>query len=178
MAHCFRPSLKWLNNARSSAKASRKGADEETLRALAEQLGIADRIVWLGHLSRAKLEQEFNSVWVQVVPSQWAEPFGNVTTEAMMRGTAVVASAVGAQPEIIGSHQQAGTLVPPGDSEALAAALLPILQRKAIAEQMGAAGHTRAMAEFSETRCVENFLRLYDDLVAQPSITQSQPVMT
>ena len=150
-------------------KLAGKGPAETALKELSLQLGIADRIAWLGHLSRPELEQQFDAVWVQVVPSLWAEPFGNVTTEAMMRGTAVVASAVGAQPEIIGPETGAtmpGKLVPPGDVDALAAMLLLILQRRSLAEQMGQAGRQRAVAEFSETRCVENFLCLYCDLRA------------
>ena len=142
-----------------------KGSSETGLRKLAEQLGIAEHITWLGHIPQTELEQAFNSLWVQVVPSLWAEPFGNVTTEAMMRGTAVVASAVGAQPEIVGETKPSpGTLVPPGESAALAAALVPILRQKSLAEKMGAAGRQRAIAEFSETRCVENFLKLYGEL--------------
>ncbi|MGC1307865.1 MAG: glycosyltransferase family 4 protein [Phormidesmis sp.] len=144
-----------------------KGEDEAALRTLAENLGIAERMTWLGHLSRTELEQQFNALWVQVVPSLWAEPFGNVTTEAMMRGTAVVASAVGAQPEILGSAEAAGTLVPPGDVEALASALLPILRQRQVAERMGAIGHTRALAEFSEAACVENFLSLYEEITEE-----------
>ena len=170
-----------------------KGADEASLKALAERLEIEDRIIWLGHLSREDLEQQFDSVWVQAVPSLWSEPFGNVTTEAMMRGTAVVASAVGAQPEIVGlektdfdlakldlaEHEvaaRAGVLVSPGDVDALAAALVSILKQKEIAEQMGAAGHQRAMSKFSETRCVESFLQLYRELTSQPAVALSQYV--
>lgn len=156
-------------------KVAGKGADEALLKALAQQLGIQDRVIWLGHISRAELEQQFDSVWVQAVPSLWAEPFGNVTTEAMMRGTAVVASAVGAQPEIVGSHQVAGRLVPPGDVDAWAAALLPILQQQRVAEKMGAAGRQRALSEFSETRCVESFLGLYHTLVNDCAITTCSP---
>jgi len=150
-------------------KMAGKGDSETALRTLAEQLGIEHRITWLGHIPQAELEQQFDSLWVQVVPSLWAEPFGNVTTEAMMRGTAVVASAMGAQPEIIGekTESRAGTLVPPGESTDLAAALLPILQQRAVAEAMGAAGRQRAIAEFSETQCVENFLKLYGELTRE-----------
>lgn len=154
-------------------KLAGKGPTETALKALSLQLGIENRIVWLGHLSRPELEQQFDAVWVQVVPSLWAEPFGNVTTEAMMRGTAVVASAVGAQPEIIGPETGAtmpGKLVPSGDVEALAATLLLILQQRSLAEQMGQAGRQRAVAEFSETRCVENFLCLYRSLICEFAI--------
>ncbi len=163
-------------------KLAGKGPAEAALKALSRQLGIEERVVWLGHLSRPALEQQFDAVWVQVVPSLWAEPFGNVTTEAMMRGTAVVASAVGAQPEIIGPETgvtMPGKLVPPGDVDALAAALLPILQQRSLAEQMGQSGRQRAVTEFSETRCVENFLCLYRQLICgSASEEPSQYVVT
>ena len=148
-------------------KLAGKGTLEPALKSLAAHLGIDNRVTWLGHLSQAELEQQFDSLWVQVVPSLWAEPFGNVTTEAMMRGTPVVASAVGAQPEIIG-ESKGGKLVPPGDSKKLSAALLPILTSRSLAEEMGKAGRERAIAEFSETQCVENFLALYGELNGEP----------
>ena len=155
-------------------KIAGKGPTEASLRKLADQLGIADRVTWLGHIPQAELEQAFNSLWVQVVPSLWAEPFGNVTTEAMMRGTAVVASAVGAQPEIIGEAEpRPGMLIPPGESTALAAALVPILQQKSLAEAMGAAGRQRAIAEFSETQCVENFLNLYNEIKQESTASEN-----
>jgi glycosyltransferase involved in cell wall biosynthesis len=135
------------------------------LQALAETLGIANQVVWLGHLSREQLEQTFDRAWVQVVPSRWAEPFGNVTTEAMMRGSAVIASAVGAQPEII-VDGTTGLLVPPDDVKALSTALQRLLQNPTLAEQMGQAGRQRALVHFSEDRRTERFIELYQRLGA------------
>lgn len=153
-------------------KLAGQGEVEPALKALSAELGIENKITWLGHLSQFELEKQFDSIWVQVVPSLWSEPFGNVTTEAMMRSTAVVASAVGAQPEIIGDSR-AGTLVPPGDCSALAAALLPILKSRSLAEEMGAAGRKRAIAQFSEAQCVENFLKLYQEII-QDTVSETE----
>ena len=161
-----------------------KGPLGESLKTLATQLGIASQIIWLGHVSRAEMEKAFDAVWVQAVPSLWAEPFGNVTTEAMMRKTVVVASAVGAQPEIVGPMaargDSAGVLVPPGDEERWAAALLPILQERSVAERLGAAGRRRAIAHFSQQRCVDDFLALYNTLIqgTQTNASASQYAMT
>lgn len=143
-----------------------QGPEEGNLRALADQLGITDCVVWLGHLPRSAMEQQFDAAWVQVIPSMWAEPFGNVTTEAMMRGTAVIASAVGAQPEIV-DEGTTGFLVPPGDPDALSTALLTLLQDQSLAEQMGQAGRQRALTHFSEDRCTEGFLEIYQRLCVQ-----------
>lgn len=140
------------------------GAAEASLRQLASQLGIADRISWLGHVPRDILEQQFMPAWVQVVPSLWAEPFGNVTTEAMARSTAVIAHAVGAQPEII-DDQVTGFLVPPGDIGAFARRLTQLLSCRELAERMGQAGRNRARTHFSEDRRTEQFLDLYQRLL-------------
>ncbi|WP_404788846.1 glycosyltransferase family 4 protein [Altericista sp. CCNU0014] len=140
-----------------------QGPDETRLRQLAQTLGIESQIVWLGHVSRDCMEEKFESAWVQVVPSSWEEPFGNVTTEAMMRGTAVVASHVGAQPEII-ADGITGWLVPPGNVELLAQKLGHILSHQSTAEAMGQAGRQRAIHYFSEDRRTERFLELYQQI--------------
>lgn len=140
-----------------------EGPQEPELRELARELGVTASVAWLGHLSRKELEECFDRVWVQVVPSLWAEPFGNVTTEAMVRGTAVVASAVGAQPEIVRSGVT-GFLVPPGDVDAWAASLTQLLGDRELAESMGHAGRQRAIDCFSEDRRTENFVSLYERL--------------
>ncbi len=143
-----------------------QGVEENALRTLATQLGIAENITWLGHLSRGEMEKHFDSAWVQVVPSLWEEPFGNVTTEAMMRGTAVIACKVGAQPEIV-SEGKTGFLVQPHDIGALSSALGKLLGNRELAEQMGQSGHQRALIHFSEDNRTENFLAIYERLRAK-----------
>lgn len=148
-----------------------QGPEGEALKALAQHLGLGDSVIWLGHMARSQMEAHFDRAWVQAVPSQWEEPFGNVTTEAMMRGTAVVASAVGAQPEILGGTRT-GFLVPPGDVEAWGDRLTRLLQHRELAETMGMAGRDRALAYFSEASRTDQFLALYQNL--QNSYTASQ----
>lgn len=84
----------------------------------ARQLGLTDRVEFLGHLRREELQRRFESLTIQIVPSLWSEPYGLVTAEAMARGTPVVASGVGAAPELI-EDGRTGYLVPPGDATAL-----------------------------------------------------------
>lgn len=140
-----------------------QGSEEGRLREMAESLNIASSITWLGHISRSQLEYHFNQAWVQVVPSLWDEPFGNVSTEAMMRGTALIASNVGAQPEII-LDGKTGFLVPPGDGEALANALCRILLSPSLAEEMGQAGRQRVFTHFSEDRRTDRFVEIYQQI--------------
>jgi glycosyltransferase involved in cell wall biosynthesis len=133
------------------------------LRALIAELGLEDRVLMPGWLPHAELERRFGDAWVQAVPSRWQEPFGAVAAEAMMRGTAVVASASGGLPEIV-QHEQSGLLVPTGDVAALAAALTRLLRDRELASGFGMAGRDIALARFSEDAYVDGHLRLYERL--------------
>jgi glycosyltransferase involved in cell wall biosynthesis len=117
-----------------------------------------------GHLSRAEMERLFDNAWVQVVPSRWEEPSGDVAMEGMMRGTALVASASGGLPEFI--HEgRTGFLVPPDDVDALKTVLLRILKDRELAEKLGRAGRDFALSVFSEEAYLDRILQLYDQLV-------------
>ena len=102
--------------------------------------------------------------WVQAVPSRYAEPSANVIPEAMMRGTAVVGTRTGGTPEIV-RDGVTGLLAAPNDSASLAAALLTILQDRALAEQMGAAARAIALAELTTDRMLDRFEGIYRQLV-------------
>lgn len=71
---------------------------------------------------RSAMHMAWGRATVAVVPSIWEEPFGMVAAEALSAGTPVVASAVGALPEIVQDDVN-GLLVPPGDADALASAV-------------------------------------------------------
>ncbi|MCS6814573.1 MAG: glycosyltransferase family 4 protein [Cyanobacteria bacterium] len=139
------------------------GPQFPALQQLAHQLGIANQVTLLGHLPRAQVEAHFAKAWVQVVPSRWAEPFGFVAPEAMMRGTAVIASHTGGLAEIV-QEGTTGFLVPPGDVDALADALVRVLSDRTLAERLGAHGRERALQHFSESVWIDQFLQLYRTL--------------
>ncbi|MBD2073818.1 glycosyltransferase family 4 protein [Phormidium sp. FACHB-592] len=150
-----------------------QGSEANFLQTLAAELGVSNSVNWLGHLPFAEMERHFEAAWVQVVPSQWEEPFGNVSTEAMMRGTAVIASAVGGQPEIV-QDGVTGFLVPPGDVDALANPLLRLLWDRPLAEQMGQSGRQRALKHFSETQRTHRFIDIYQQIRADyPTCSRS-----
>jgi glycosyltransferase involved in cell wall biosynthesis len=148
------------------------GTEKTKLEKLSQNLGIADSVTWLGYLPQEEMERRFAGAWVQVVPSQWAEPFGNVTTEAMMRGTAVIASAVGAQPEIV-VEGKTGFLVLPKDVSAWSNKMSRLLSNSSLTEQMGKAGRDRAISQFSETTRNQKFLEIYTRLQAQYAVSST-----
>ena len=153
------------------------GPDAGKLHGLAGSLGLEPSISWLGHLSRENMEREFERVWVQAAPSLWNEAFGNVATEAAMRGTAVVCTATGGLAEIV-VDGTTGFHVPLGDEAQLAAALEKIVSNKQLAEEMGLAGRQRALAEFSENSSISKLLQLYESLTGSRAPSEADSSMS
>jgi glycosyltransferase involved in cell wall biosynthesis len=135
------------------------GPERAALTTLARDLEL-DSVSLRGHLSRPELEREAAAAWAQVAPSRWAESFGNAAAEAMMRGTAVIASAIGGMAEYI-RDGETGILVPPGNEEALASALLVLLRNRELAEKMGRRGREVALCELTADSCAKRFESLY-----------------
>ncbi len=126
----------------------------------AGELGLRDRVQFLGHQSRDECERAFAGAWAQAVPSAWREPFGIVTVEAMLRGTAVIASDAGGPAEIV-EHENTGLLAPAGDEAAWANAIRRVLTDRHLVERMGNAGRARAIEYFSEDLFLDRFESLY-----------------
>ncbi len=141
------------------------GSEREPLQQQIQNLNLTHNVVMPGQMPRLEMEALFVNAWVQVVPSLWAEPFGLITANAMMRGTAVIASATGGSKDIVKSGET-GFLVPPGDVQALAESLLTVLKNKELAETLGQNGRKFAREQLSEENFVDQFLALYDKLMA------------
>ena len=91
-----------------------------SLRLLASDLGIEDRVTFLGQ--RGDVPALMRAVDIVVHPSVDPEPFGRTLVEAMLARTPVIATDAGAASEILDGGE-AGTLVPPGDAGALTEAI-------------------------------------------------------
>ncbi len=139
------------------------GPERSRLEAFGRSLGIDGAVKFLGHLDRDRVEDALSTVWVQAVPSIWEEPFGLVAAEAMMRGTAVVATDSGGLCEQV-VDGETGLLVPAGDVRGLADALERMLRDRALAERLGAAGRQRALGCFTEDRHVDRLVELYEEV--------------
>lgn len=128
-------------------------------------LALAEAVTFLGHIGQSELRAETRRAWVTIVPSLWDEPFGIAALDGMAQARPVIASAAGGLQEIV-DHGVTGYLVPPGDSAALADALSTLLADSQRCNAMGIAGHSRLVEQFSIERCADNFLRLYDRIMA------------
>jgi len=146
------------------------GVERAPLEAMSHSLGLAKVVRFHGAQLRVQAEMIASKAWVQVVPSLWAEPFGLVAIEAMMRGAAVVASASGGLAEIV-RNEATGLLVPPGEVTALANALHRVLSDRSVATEWGNTGHDVAMAEYGQEQFVDHILQVYER-VLEPSTRQ------
>ncbi len=138
------------------------GPQRNELVRLAERFGEAVR--FFGFLPREEMEKQIGSAWVHAVPGRWEEPFGLVTAEAMMRGAAVVATAIGGAVELI-EDGVTGFLVEPNCPKALANALIGLLRDRGRAETIGRAARAQARRSYTEATMVDRFLRLYEELL-------------
>lgn len=121
------------------------GPERRRIEARALRLGLGSggegRVELLGHVPLERLAAELRSAEVFCLPSL-QEGFGIVFLEAMAAGLPIVAARAGAVPETV-PDGECGILVPPGDSEALAAALGPLVGDATLRRRMGEAGRRR-----------------------------------
>jgi glycosyltransferase involved in cell wall biosynthesis len=115
-------------------------------------------VQYIGRLSTDDLVRMYNSAQVLVSPSLY-EGFGLPAAEAMACGTAVIATTAGAFPEFI-EDGRTGVLVPPGDADALAAAIKSLLLHPERCATMGAAASEHIRTNFTWARTA----RLTEDL--------------
>jgi len=120
----------------------------------------SDRIAWLGRIDEDEKRSRLRGADVFCAPSLRGESFGIVLLEAMAAGTPVVASALPGYAKVARDGADAA-LVPPGDPEALAAALTEVLTDPARHAGLVAAGHTR-VADFSMTRLARMYAGFYE----------------
>jgi glycosyltransferase involved in cell wall biosynthesis len=117
-----------------------------------------------GFVPKEKVETFCRQAWVQVIPSMYAESFGLVAAEAMMRGTAVVASDCGGLSDLV-DHGRTGWLVPPGQPKPLADALVKLLNDRDLAETAGQNGRDFALQHFREEQYADQMLHTYQDVI-------------
>jgi glycosyltransferase involved in cell wall biosynthesis len=142
-----------------------RGPLEPALRALARELGVGDAVRFLGHV--VPIQDAIEDAAVVVVPSM-GEGFGMVALEAMERARPVVAAAIGGLGEIV-RDGVTGVLVPPGEADPLAAAILRVASDPELARRMGEAGRERALARFLQSFCTERTELLYEDALRRVS---------
>jgi glycosyltransferase involved in cell wall biosynthesis len=125
--------------------AGRQGNASNHIRSLSEELGLGNRVQFLGH--RSDVPDLMVAADVFVFPSLW-EGLGGVLIEALALEVPIVSSDIDATREVVGEDGSSGILVPPGDVDALAAAIESLLDDPELRRQAVAHSRKRFETEF------------------------------
>lgn len=134
---------------------------------LARDLGIAERVDFPGWLDEPRVHALCATADVLVLPSH-AEGLAMSVLEGLSHGLAVIATPVGAHPEVI-ETEVSGLLVPPGDVDALAQALVRVIDDEALRLHLGAGARRRYLEKYDVRRYAERLGRLHESLLVGPT---------
>jgi D-inositol-3-phosphate glycosyltransferase len=152
----------------------RDDPEARRLAALAEELGVLERVELRGRIDREHVAPLLRSADV-VVCSPWYEPFGIVPLEAMACGRPVVASAVGGLIDTV-VHGVTGLHVPPRRPDKLAQAIGRLLADPVLCERLGAAGAERARSRYEWARVADATLDVYLEVLAESAVADKEAV--
>lgn len=142
--------------------------DESELRRQAG--GLADRMRFLGLVDDAGKASAMRSADVYCAPNAGGESFGIVLVEAMAAGTPVVASDLDAFRRVL-RDGELGRLVPVGDADALADALIEILQNDELRERYVAAA-SEAVSRYDWSVVASQIMRVYETVAGSGAKVQ------
>lgn len=136
----------------------------EEYRRQARELGLG-HVVFRGFLSGAELEAELAGAAYAVVPSEWWETFSYAAQEPLARGIPVIASDLGALPELV-RDGETGLRFPAGDADALAERIARLWGDPALRARLGAQARTFMGEKCDAERYARELLALYRDVAA------------
>jgi N-acetyl-alpha-D-glucosaminyl L-malate synthase BshA len=167
----FRPVKRVLDCVRAFAKITPRvparllmvgdGPDRAPAELLARELGVEDRVVFLG--KQMRVAHLLPIADVMLVPSEM-ESFGLAALEAMACGVPPVASRVGGLPEVVTDGED-GYLVAVGDTEALAEAALRLLEDSRLHARVAAAARRTAETRFTTTTIIPQYEEFYRQII-------------
>jgi len=124
---------------------------------------VSDRVAWHGQLKPEQLAGLYRAATALVVPSI-DEGLGLVAVEALLCETPVVAFRSGGLTDVI-QEGRTGVLVPPGDSQALAASLDAVIDEPERARTLGAAGRLYALSTFAPESAAQRYADIYKKVI-------------
>jgi glycosyltransferase involved in cell wall biosynthesis len=133
------------------------GPMRDSLESLARELGIGERVRFLGHVSRVEDRLHAASLLAHTSDSEGTP---NAVIEAMAAGLPVVATDSGDVPRLI-DHGKTGFVIRRGDDASLVDYIETLLRNDALAREMGHAGRMKAEREFRLERLVSQTLDVY-----------------
>ena len=144
------------------------GGMRADLERLVVSLGLQGAVVFRGRLPFAGVEQELVDAWALVAPSLWAEPFGMVAPEAIVRQVPVIATRTGGFADTV-VDGVTGLLVPNGDESALADAMMAVAERRRFSEPFLPSDAVAGLAQRHDgSRYAARLRSVFTELLGRP----------
>jgi glycosyltransferase involved in cell wall biosynthesis len=143
------------------------GGQIDKFRSAAEDLGILDKVCFLGWVDETGVSALYADGDILVLPS-YAEGLAMSVLEGMSHGLAVVTTPVGAHSEVI-EPEASGILVPPGNVAALADALVRVIDDQSLRSRLARGARDRFLERFDVRRYAARLEQLYTSLFAPHS---------
>lgn len=146
-----------------------EGPAQPELRSLADQLGIVDRVTWAPFVAQTQMPRKYGASTVTVLPTRGsAEGLGLTLVEALLAGSAVVATPAGGIPEVV-RHEETGLLARPDDPADLAHQIERLLVNPHLRERLTGAGKELVRRTYSPDAAIGRFVELYHDVAQHRS---------
>lgn len=149
-----------------------EGEDADPLRRMAAELGVEKRVAFTGFLP--SLSDALAACDVLAFPSLRSEGTSRTLFDYLAAGRPVVASRVGCVDEIV-RHEKEGLLVPPGDEEALSAAVERLISNPDLARSMGRSARARAEREFDQGVAARRMAEIYREVIRSKGRASASP---
>ncbi|HXZ32209.1 MAG TPA: glycosyltransferase [Terriglobales bacterium] len=145
------------------------GPLDGSLRNLAQEKGLADRVEFLGHVSHQDLVAYYHACDVFVLPSITnAEMFGVVQLEAMACRKPVISTNLPTGVSWVNQHGKTGYVVSPGNADELAQSIQHLINNSQLRKEMGEAGRLRVEQHFTSAKMAETMLQVYREMLTEP----------
>ncbi len=142
------------------------GAESDKWKALTAQLGLEDRVIFLGDIPENQKAGLYKQADIFVLPAiNRAEAFGIVLLEAMASGLPCVTTELGTGTSFVVQNEETGLVVRPNDPAALTIALDRLAQDSVLRQKMGANGRQRVLQEFTIERMVMRVEQVYREVL-------------
>ena len=140
------------------------GPLEEELKQLAQSLNLQQHVRFLGRLPNDELPPYYAAADAFIIPSH-EEAFGVVAAEAMAMGKPLISTAVGGLGEVV--DDEVALIIPPGDPDSIARAIVTLYQSPERREKMGQVGLTKVREIFNWDRAAQEYISLYESVLGR-----------
>jgi len=127
----------------------------------ASEIGVSDKVNFVGEVPYSELKYEYSKADVFVHPGIWPEPFGRTLLEAMQAALPIVATDIGGPADIISTEE---LLCPPADAAALADAIEYAAEQRDV---IGVENKKRVSCKYDPDRICDSIINVYKEVIEE-----------